>query len=82
MFKKKIKEIEIRCTVCGKNVSTEEVKKAHYIARDPKRGNALTLNGEPNLFDVFDCPYCGCQNLLKVREIKVDDPHAGESEVK
>ena len=35
MFKKKIKEIEIRCTVCGKHVSTEEVKKAHYIARDP-----------------------------------------------
>ena len=78
MFKKKIKEIEIRCIVCGKHVSTEEVRKAHYIAREPKRGNALTLNAEPTRYDVFDCPHCGCQNILYAREIRVDEPNAGE----
>ena len=66
MFKKKIKEIEFRCTVCGKHVSVEDVRKSHYIAREIKRGNALTLNAEPVHFDAFDCPYCRCQNILKI----------------
>lgn len=82
MFKNK--ETGINCTVCGMHISPEEIGKGHYIAREPKEiGLAASLNGstEPHLYDVIDCPHCGCQNILNVREIRVDEPNAGESEV-
>ena len=56
------------CCVCGRDfpLITEE----SYIARDKKQvGLAPILNSEePILYDAFDCPHCGCQNIMQERK--------------
>lgn len=53
------------CKVCGMEFPL--MKSDHYVAVG---GAKLTLIGkeEPNLYDAIDCPYCGCQHLLNIRE--------------
>ena len=79
MFKKK--ETGINCSVCRMHISPEEIGKGHYIARKPKEiwlAASLSGSAEPKLYDAIDCPHCWCQNILNAREIRVDEPLAGE----
>lgn len=57
------------CKVCGREfpLMIEE----HYIARDPLRVGVLanlTNTDKAAEYDAFDCPYCGCQNVMQVRK--------------
>lgn len=56
------------CHICGRDFPL--VEEEHYIARDVMRTglNALANGVEPVLYDVIDCPHCGCQVILQQRK--------------
>lgn len=56
------------CKVCDREFKL--TKDRHYIAvAKTKTGLAAVSGGEqPSMFDAFDCPFCGCQKLVNVRE--------------
>lgn len=69
LFKKKeIEIIELEkknyCKVCGKDF--ELIKDNKYIVQENK-GISGIANGYKK-FECFDCPHCGCQNIVNVRE--------------
>lgn len=72
------------CVVCGRDFSLVGRPSTHYVARDTKTNGALAglANQEPKLYDVFDCPYCGCQNKMgeRLREYMPDQVTAAETE--
>ena len=57
-----------KCKVCNKEFELQ--RKDHYIARDSgKTGlSALVGSSEEELYDTFDCPHCGCQNVMQKRK--------------
>lgn len=51
---------KIECKVCGAEFQADS--RAHYLAKEEKGlGGALCGN---KTHDAFDCPICGCQNLV------------------
>lgn len=62
------------CKVCGRDFPL--LAEEHYVARDPKRGGGqigvVSIDkGEPEMFDAFDCPHCGSQNVMHTRKQEV-----------
>lgn len=57
-----------KCKVCGKEFELQ--KEEHYITRDVTRvGLTVIIGGsEEELYDTFDCPHCGCQNVMQGRK--------------
>lgn len=59
-----------KCKVCGVEFALIAIN--HYVARDfGKTGGLIaSLNGstEGMLYDAFDCPHCGCQNIMQERK--------------
>lgn len=57
-----------KCKVCGKEFELQN--KEHYIARDNSKIGLSALAGgsEEELYDAFDCPHCGCQNVMQERK--------------
>lgn len=72
----------MKCKVCNKEFELKVCN--HYIARDNEiiRTGIVGIVGtntdeEPTMYDTFDCPHCGCQNVIQERKraIKEDsDP--------
>ena len=60
----------LECKVCG--CKFNPVKQSHYIARDNEKTSSLVAafssNYESTLYDVFDCPQCGCQVITQTRK--------------
>lgn len=63
----------ITCPICHRDFPL--IAEEAYIARNVKRGGlAATLTGiEPTIYDVIDCPHCGCQVRLQER-LRVHNP--------
>lgn len=60
------------CVVCGRDFPL--MAEEHYIAKDPSReGSIFTLVGtdKTSEYDAFDCPHCGCQNIMQPRKPEV-----------
>lgn len=59
------------CKVCGGGF--EVTKDEHYISRDVQTTCMASMIGkkEPREYDTFDCPHCGCQNIMQERKIVV-----------
>lgn len=59
-----------RCKIC-KGVFMLKAEN-HYTAEKSERsGFALLANGAgTTYFDAFDCPFCGCQNIVGIRELQ------------
>ena len=77
------KNTGINCKVCGMHITPEAIKGSHYIAREDKAigiAAALSSTTEPSLFDALDCPFCGCQNILRVRNRTVETQPVAEPE--
>lgn len=57
-----------KCKVCNKEFELQ--RKDHYVARDNGRTGLSALAGgsEEELYDAFDCPHCGCQNVMQERK--------------
>lgn len=68
-----------KCKICNKEFLLD--KAIHYISRDNgKIGLSSAFGSEPEVkhYDTFDCPYCGCQNIMQERkrnftELKMDE---------
>lgn len=56
------------CKVCGRDFPL--IEEEHYVARGNEPGGiSKALSGEEtSLYDVIDCPHCGCQNTLQPRK--------------
>lgn len=54
----------ITCKVCKKPFKLEKNNK--YIVQENKGINGIATGTKK--FECFDCPHCGCQNILSVRE--------------
>ncbi len=54
-----------RCKVCGRWMRLK--KENRYLVT--KRPTGLNILCEaPTVYECFDCPTCGCQNIVNVRE--------------
>lgn len=58
----------MECKICGKEFELK--KDSHYIAREEEVTGITTIakKVEVSLWDSFDCPYCGCQNIVQQRK--------------
>ena len=63
----------LKCNICG--LETSPTKAQHYISRgNEKTGLAAALScDESQLWDTFDCEWCGCQILAQKRNRAVSD---------
>ena len=67
------------CMVCG--TKFQLIDRERYVARADRSNVATAFFGEePALYDVFDCPICGCQNAVNPRKRKLT-PHEYEDAV-
>lgn len=59
----------MKCSVCGTEFPA--IRERHYISRNlTKTGVAAAFfsTDEPEIFDSFDCPHCGCQAIAQARK--------------
>ena len=56
-----------RCKVCNKRLYLDKDKK-YLIEKRPQGPSCLV---EPKIvYEAFDCEWCGCQNIVNVREVE------------
>ena len=55
----------MKCKICGKRFKI--MKENRYLATE-KVAPFGTLTKLPKVFEAFDCPHCGCQNIVNTRE--------------
>lgn len=57
----------LQCNICGKY--TDPLEARHYISRENERSGIATafVKDESQLWDSFDCQWCGCQILAQKR---------------
>lgn len=58
------------CKVCGGDFPL--MAEEHYVARNvEKTGLIPAISGqeEATQYDAFDCPHCGCQNVIQERKV-------------
>ena len=57
----------LKCNICG--LETNPTKAQHYISRGNERTGLVTVlcEDESQLWDTFDCEWCGCQILAQRR---------------
>ena len=56
----------MECKICGKEF---ELKKENmYLVKN----STISMLFNNNEYEAFDCPYCGCQNIVNERFLKVE----------
>lgn len=65
-----------KCKICGRYFSPKKSKR-YEIVKMPTGLNALVE--EPTIYECFDCPRCGCQNIANIRE---DNPLQRQAEAR
>lgn len=60
---------KMKCNVCGKRFKLL-AKNRYEIVKRPE-GALGGLTASVKYFNAFDCPYCGCQNIVSVVEKEV-----------
>lgn len=64
------------CKVCGSKIVPRKANRYTVVDRVTAGGIANAMTGtytEPEMYDAFDCPVCGCQMIAKKRLKKVFD---------
>ena len=59
----------MKCPVCGTEYPA--IHERHYVSRDLSKTGlvaAIASTDEPALYDTYDCPHCGCQNVAQPRK--------------
>lgn len=57
------------CKVCERDFPL--IYENHYIVRDPQKTGAIANLVNTDVayeYDAFDCPHCGCQNVMQNRK--------------
>ena len=60
----------MKCKVCG--TEFEPKKEDKYVVKIVKRTSFVTADIE--MYDAFDCPKCGCQQLAGLRHVEMTEP--------
>ena len=68
------KENRISCKVC----SFKFVPYAEKRYEVCKHGIAAIAGN--SVFEAFDCPLCGCQNIVGIRELRYEEPEDDEED--
>lgn len=57
-----------KCVICEKEFELN--KEDRYTSRGEARVGLSAIAGghEETLYDTFDCPFCGCQNVMQERK--------------
>lgn len=56
----------MKCKVCGKRFRLKKENK--YTVKVEPHG-LLTLTEKTKYYEAFDCPRCGCQNIVNIIEV-------------
>lgn len=59
----------MKCKICGKRFKL--IKENRYLATE-NTGVLAAMTKPPKIFEAFDCPRCGCQNIVNIREETVE----------
>lgn len=63
------------CSVCGRDFPL--IAENSYVVRENGKQGLQTVisDTEEKMFNAFDCPHCGCQNVVAVymRPVTTDD---------
>ena len=63
------------CDVCGRDFPL--IAEERYTVRGAEKSGLATAISfeEADRYDAFDCPHCGCQNIvnLRLRELEPED---------
>lgn len=62
------KDAKMKCKVCGVNFALD--KSERYIVLDDYVPFSFS---ERKMFEAFDCPVCGCQNIVNERKRGYDE---------
>lgn len=54
----------MKCKVCSKRIKLIAAKK-YLVAKEKGPLDFLTAQ---SVYEAFDCPSCGCQNIVNIRE--------------
>lgn len=57
----------MKCKICGKRFKLIKDKR-YEVVKTPTKIAALTE--EEKCYECFDCPNCGCQNIVNIREVQ------------
>lgn len=60
-----------KCKACGKPLRLR--KDGLYIVEKKDETLLGVFTTQTQYFEAFDCPWCGCQNIIGVRECRVAD---------
>lgn len=60
----------MKCKICEKEFELKKEEK--YLATEKVTAFG-TLAKLPKTFEAFDCPHCGCQNIVNIREEEATD---------
>ena len=69
------------CKICGWDFPL--MAEEHYVARDGEKKGlvaAFTAQEEGTQYDAFDCPHCGCQNIMQERKLALKETILAENE--
>lgn len=63
----------MECKVCSKDFELKSENK--YLVGEKNLFKPL------DIFEAFDCPYCGCQNIVNVYIVRLEDDEKSENNV-
>ena len=56
-----------KCKVCGKRFRLKKENK--YLVETVSKSVIFQSHEEKKVYECFDCPACGCQNMCNIREV-------------
>ena len=59
----------MKCKVCNKRFKPW-AQRRYEVIKEPAPLEALAKKAV--IFEAFDCPRCGCQNIVNIREPEID----------
>ena len=63
----------MRCKICKKRFKLL-IENRKEIPKIKALGEILTKGGgSTQIYEAFDCPHCGCQNIVNTRECNNED---------
>lgn len=70
------------CDVCGRDFPL--LAEDNYVVREDGRRGLQTVisDTEERMYHAFDCPHCGCQNIVAkfMRPVVIDDLYPADDE--
>lgn len=61
-----------KCKVCGKRFKLEKSNR-YEVVKNPVGLQVLTQSS--TTYEAFDCPVCGCQNIVGIREVEKNEEY-------